>query len=157
MESTSRSLNRHFGRDRICGFHKQHPTDIATAINNSNESIHASLTNDAWRTPGHWHVTADGVAGKPGIRHEWKAEPESGQYNLNGRMDESTHTRFLSANQKLRDFLRRAKVWQPRVVGDRKDLKQFSMRLMTLAPEIGDASRSEQRSTPACSTKLRST
>jgi len=59
-------------------------------------------------------------------------------------MKNQTHTRFLSANQKLRDFLRRAEGLATKSgTVTEKDLKQFSMRLMTLAPEIGDASRSE--------------
>src|ERR1700704_3671833 len=59
-------------------------------------------------------------------------------------MKNQTHTRFLSANQKLRDFLRRAEGLATKSgTVTEKDLKQFSLRLMTLAPEIGDASRSE--------------
>ncbi len=59
-------------------------------------------------------------------------------------MENQTHVRFLSANQKLRDFLWRAESLATKsgTVTER-DWKQFSLRLMTLAPEIGDASRSE--------------
>jgi septal ring factor EnvC (AmiA/AmiB activator) len=58
-------------------------------------------------------------------------------------MNNQIHARFQSANQKLRDFLRRAEGLATRsgTVTER-DLKQFSLRLITLAPEIGDASRS---------------
>src|SRR6267154_5239902 len=58
-------------------------------------------------------------------------------------MKNQTHARFQSANQKLRDFLRRAEGLASKsgTVTER-DLKQFSLRFITLAPEIGDASRS---------------
>jgi hypothetical protein len=58
-------------------------------------------------------------------------------------MKNQTHARFQSANQKLRDFLRRAEglATKSGTVTER-DLKQFSLRFITLAPEIGDASRS---------------
>jgi hypothetical protein len=58
-------------------------------------------------------------------------------------MKNQMHARFQSANQKLRDFLRRAEGLASKsgTVTER-DLKQFSLRFITLAPEIGDASRS---------------
>jgi hypothetical protein len=58
-------------------------------------------------------------------------------------MNNQIHARFQSANQKLRDFLRRAEGLATRSgTVTESDLKQFSLRLITLAPEIGDASRS---------------
>jgi hypothetical protein len=59
-------------------------------------------------------------------------------------MEDQTHARFLSANRKLHDFLRRAEsLANNSGTVTERDLKQFSLRLMTLGPEIGDASRSE--------------
>jgi hypothetical protein len=59
-------------------------------------------------------------------------------------MDRHKHERFLSANQELRDFLGRVEhlVKGTGTVTD-GDLKSLSQRLSNLAPEIGDASRSE--------------
>jgi len=59
-------------------------------------------------------------------------------------MDQHKHERFLAANQELRDFLRRV---EGLTTGTRSitevDLTALSQRLSTLAPEVGDASRSE--------------
>jgi ABC-type phosphate transport system auxiliary subunit len=59
-------------------------------------------------------------------------------------MDQHKHERFLSANQELRDFLRRVEnlVKGTGTITD-GDLKGLSQRLSTLATEVGDASRSE--------------
>jgi hypothetical protein len=59
-------------------------------------------------------------------------------------MDQQNHERFLSANQELRDFLRRVEnlVNGTGSITD-GDLKALSQRLSNLAPEIGDASHSE--------------
>ena len=59
-------------------------------------------------------------------------------------MENQTHARFLAANQELRDFLRRV-VCLANGVGKvtDEDLERISLRLMNLAPEVGDASRSE--------------
>lgn len=59
-------------------------------------------------------------------------------------MDPSKHERFLLANQGLRDFLRRVENLSTGTdtITD-SDLKILSERLTTLAPEVGDASRSE--------------
>ena len=59
-------------------------------------------------------------------------------------MDQRNHERFLSANQELRDFLRRVEnlVKGTGTITD-GDLKALSQRLANLAPEVGDASRSE--------------
>jgi hypothetical protein len=60
------------------------------------------------------------------------------------RMENQTHARFLSANQKLRDFLRRAESLATKSgTMTERELKQFSLRQMAIAPEIGDASRGE--------------
>jgi septal ring factor EnvC (AmiA/AmiB activator) len=59
-------------------------------------------------------------------------------------MVNQTHARFLSANQELRDFLRRAEgLANKSGTVTERDLKNVSLPLMTLAPEIGDAARSE--------------
>src|ERR1700685_337812 len=59
-------------------------------------------------------------------------------------MDQHKHERFLCANQGLRDFLRRVEnlVKGTGTITD-GDLRVLSRRLSTLAPEVGDASRSE--------------
>ncbi len=59
-------------------------------------------------------------------------------------MENQTHARIFSANQELRAFLRRAECLAngPGTVTE-EDLNKISLRLMNLAPEIGDASRSE--------------
>ncbi len=59
-------------------------------------------------------------------------------------MDQTKHERFLSANQDLRDFLRRVENLAngTDTIAD-SDLKALSVRLSTLAPEVGDASRGE--------------
>jgi ABC-type phosphate transport system auxiliary subunit len=59
-------------------------------------------------------------------------------------MENSKHERFLSANEELRDFLQRVEGLASGTcsISDR-DLQVLSQRLSTLAPEIGDASRSE--------------
>ena len=59
-------------------------------------------------------------------------------------MDQSKHERFLFANQGLRDFLSRVEnlAAGTDTITD-GDLKTLSERLSTLAPEVGDASRSE--------------
>lgn len=59
-------------------------------------------------------------------------------------MEDQTHARFLSANQELRDFLRRVErlASGTRTVSE-DDLRQVTQRLLNLAPEIGDASRGE--------------
>src|SRR3981081_4666976 len=58
-------------------------------------------------------------------------------------MKNQTHTRFQSANQKLRDFLRRAEglATKSGTVTER-DLKKFSLCFISHAPEIVDPSRS---------------
>ena len=59
-------------------------------------------------------------------------------------MNQSKHERFLSANQGLRDFLLRVEnLAKGTAVLTDSDLKVLSLRLSTLAPEVGDASRSE--------------
>jgi hypothetical protein len=59
-------------------------------------------------------------------------------------MGHHKHERFLSANQELREFLRRV---ENLVKGTGSithgDLKILSQRLSNLAPEVGDASRGE--------------
>src|ERR1700686_4911241 len=59
-------------------------------------------------------------------------------------MEIQTHARFLAANQELRDFLRRV-VCLANGAGKATDddVEKISLRLMNLAPEVGDASRSE--------------
>jgi hypothetical protein len=59
-------------------------------------------------------------------------------------MDQHKHERFLSANQELRGFLRRLENLAngTGTITD-VDLKALSQRLTFLAPEVGDASRSE--------------
>jgi hypothetical protein len=59
-------------------------------------------------------------------------------------MDQSNHERFLLANQGLREFLLRVEnlATGNDTITDR-DLRTLSERLSTLAPEVGDASRSE--------------
>jgi hypothetical protein len=59
-------------------------------------------------------------------------------------MESNKHERFLTANEELRDFLQRVKGLASGTcsISDR-DLQVLSQRLSTLAPEIGDASRSE--------------
>jgi hypothetical protein len=58
--------------------------------------------------------------------------------------EEKMHPRSLSANQELRCFLQclESVADGTRTVTD-QDLDNISLRLMTLAPQIGDASRSE--------------
>jgi len=59
-------------------------------------------------------------------------------------MENQTHARFLAANQELRDFLRRvASPANGTGKATEEDLEKISLRLMNLAPEVGDASRSE--------------
>jgi hypothetical protein len=59
-------------------------------------------------------------------------------------MDKINHERFLVANQELRDFLRKVEhLAQGTGMVTDGDLKALSLRLSTLAPEVGDASRSE--------------
>jgi hypothetical protein len=59
-------------------------------------------------------------------------------------MDSRNHERFLCANQELRNFLCRvANLAKGTGTITDSDLKSLSQRLSTLAPEIGDASRSE--------------
>jgi len=59
-------------------------------------------------------------------------------------MEHQTHARFFSANQELRDFLRRAECLAHGIgTVTEEDLKTISLRLLNLAPEVGDASRSE--------------
>lgn len=59
-------------------------------------------------------------------------------------MGHHKHERFLSANQDLRDFLCKVENLAKGIdtITD-NDLKALSLRLSTLAPEVGDASRSE--------------
>jgi hypothetical protein len=59
-------------------------------------------------------------------------------------MESNKHERFLSANKELRDFLERVEGLASGAcsISDR-DLQGLSQRLLTLAPEIGDASRGE--------------
>jgi hypothetical protein len=59
-------------------------------------------------------------------------------------MENQTHERFFSANQELRDFLRRAEVLVKKrgTVSD-EELETISQCLLNLSPEVGDASRSE--------------
>jgi hypothetical protein len=59
-------------------------------------------------------------------------------------MDNLKHERFLCANQELRDFLCRVEnLAKGKGTITDADLKALSQRLSTLAPEVGDASRSE--------------
>jgi hypothetical protein len=59
-------------------------------------------------------------------------------------MENQTHARFLSANQELRDFLRRAeRLVKKRGTASEEELKTISQCLLNLSPEVGDASRSE--------------
>lgn len=59
-------------------------------------------------------------------------------------MENNQHARFLAANQELRGFLRRVENLAngTGTITD-VDLKALSQRLTYLAPEVGDASRSE--------------
>jgi hypothetical protein len=59
-------------------------------------------------------------------------------------MENQTHERFFSANQELRDFLRRAEVLVKKLgtVSD-EELETISQCLLNLSPAVGDASRSE--------------
>jgi uncharacterized protein YigA (DUF484 family) len=59
-------------------------------------------------------------------------------------MENQMHARFLSANHELRDFLRRVEhpANETGTVNE-GDLEKIAQRLSNLAPEIGDASRSE--------------
>ena len=59
-------------------------------------------------------------------------------------MDRNKHERFLVANQELRDFLGKVEhlAKGTGTITD-GDLKALSLRLSTLFPEVGDASRSE--------------
>ena len=59
-------------------------------------------------------------------------------------MENQTHARLLSANQELRGYLR----WVERMANGtgtvtEEELNKISLRLMNLAPQVGDASRSE--------------
>jgi len=59
-------------------------------------------------------------------------------------MNQPNHELFLSANQELRDFLRRVEnLANGNGTITEGDLKTLSQRLSNLAPEIGDASHSE--------------
>jgi hypothetical protein len=59
-------------------------------------------------------------------------------------MEINKHERFLCANEELRDFLQRAEGLAKGTGSiSERDLQALSQRLSTLAPEIGDASRSE--------------
>jgi hypothetical protein len=59
-------------------------------------------------------------------------------------MQNNQHERFLSANEELRDFLQRVEGLASGTCSiSERDLQALSRRLLTLAPEIGDASRSE--------------
>jgi len=59
-------------------------------------------------------------------------------------MDNPVHAHFLSANQELREFLRRAEgLANGTATVTEDDLARVSLRLANLAPEIGDASRGE--------------
>jgi hypothetical protein len=59
-------------------------------------------------------------------------------------MEKQTHPRFLSANQELRSALQRLEsVANGTETVTDKDLNNISVRLMTVAPQVGDASRSE--------------
>ena len=59
-------------------------------------------------------------------------------------MDQHKHERFLAANQELRNFLRRVEdLTEGTGTITDGDLKALSLHLSTLAPEVGDASRSE--------------
>jgi hypothetical protein len=59
-------------------------------------------------------------------------------------MQNQLHARFLLANQTLRDFLRRAQgLPNERRAVTEEELKIISARLITLAPEVGDAARGE--------------
>ena len=59
-------------------------------------------------------------------------------------MENQTHSRFFSANQELRDFLRRAEVLVKKrgTVSD-EELETISQCLLNLSPGVGDASRGE--------------
>ena|ERR1700687_1165654 len=59
-------------------------------------------------------------------------------------MDSSTHERFLSANDELRNFLQRVEgLATGTCLISEDDLQALSRRLANLAPEVGDAARSE--------------
>ena len=59
-------------------------------------------------------------------------------------MERNKRERFLAANQELRDFLRRAEgLMTGTSTISEGDLQSLSRHLSTLAPEVGDASRSE--------------
>src|SRR5882762_2994385 len=59
-------------------------------------------------------------------------------------MEKQTHGRFFSANQELRDFLRRAEgLVKKRGTVSEEELETISQCLLNLSPEVGDASRSE--------------
>ena len=59
-------------------------------------------------------------------------------------MEYNKHERFLAANRELRDFLRRVEGLTTGTCSITEgDLKALSQRISTLAPEVGDASRSE--------------
>jgi len=60
------------------------------------------------------------------------------------QMERRKHERFLSANEELRNFLRRVEnLIKGTGAVTEGDLKGLSQRLANLAPEVGDASRSE--------------
>ena len=63
-------------------------------------------------------------------------------------MENKTHERFFSANQELRDFLRRAEVLVKKrgIVSD-EELETISQCLLNLSAGVGDASRSEKLDT----------
>lgn len=59
-------------------------------------------------------------------------------------MENQTQVHFRSANQVLRDFLRRVEcLANGTITMSEDDLQKGAERLFNLAPEIGDASRSE--------------
>ena len=59
-------------------------------------------------------------------------------------MGQATHERFASANRDLRDFLMRVEaLGNGTGMISEEDMKRISQRLLTLAPEVGDASRSK--------------
>jgi hypothetical protein len=59
-------------------------------------------------------------------------------------MEDQMHARFLSANEELRDFLRRVEhLTNGTGAVSEDDLQNTAQRPLNIAPEIGDASRSE--------------
>jgi hypothetical protein len=58
-------------------------------------------------------------------------------------MENQTHERFFSANQELRNFLRRAQgLVKRREIVSEEELDTISQCHQNLSPEVGDASRS---------------